>query len=79
VIFRRFSYRGAFKIKTGGAGHVRENDLSMDKIISTEKGSHKISSQEILVHFPEDKTIEVKKEWQNIRYKMILQQIGGEF
>jgi hypothetical protein len=23
--------RGAFKIKTGGAGHVRENDLSMDK------------------------------------------------
>jgi hypothetical protein len=35
-----------------------------------------LSSQEILVHFPEeDKTIEVEKyEWQNIRYKMILQQ-----
>jgi hypothetical protein len=31
-----------------------------------------LSSQEILVHFPEeDKTIEVEKyEWQNIRYKV---------
>jgi hypothetical protein len=31
-----------------------------------------LSSQEILVHFPEeDKTIEVEKyEWQNIRYKI---------
>jgi hypothetical protein len=28
---RDFPYRGAFKIKTRGAGHVRENDLSMDK------------------------------------------------
>jgi hypothetical protein len=46
------------------------------RIISTENGSHKLSSQEILVHFPEeDKTIEVEKyEWQNIRYKLILQQ-----
>jgi hypothetical protein len=30
-----------------------------------------LSSQEILVHFPEeDKTIEVEYEWQNIRYKI---------
>jgi hypothetical protein len=31
VIFEDLPDRGAFKIKTGGAGHVRENDLSMDK------------------------------------------------
>jgi hypothetical protein len=43
------------------------------RIISTEKVIKSLSSQEILVHFPEeDKTIEVEKyEWQNIRYKMI--------
>jgi hypothetical protein len=27
----KIPYRGAFKIKKRGAGHVRENDLSMDK------------------------------------------------
>jgi phosphoribosylformylglycinamidine (FGAM) synthase-like amidotransferase family enzyme len=39
-----------------------KNDLSMDKIFQRKNGSHKISSsQEILVHFPEeDKTIEVE-------------------
>jgi hypothetical protein len=42
-----------------------------------------LSSQEILVHFPEeDKTIEVEKyEWQNIRYKIdpATKEIGGGF
>jgi hypothetical protein len=42
------------------------------ELFQRKNGSHKISSQEILVHFPEeDKTIEVEKyEWQNIRYKI---------
>jgi hypothetical protein len=43
--------RGAFKIKTGGAGHVRENDLSMDKNYFNGKVIKSLSSQEILVHF----------------------------
>jgi ATP-dependent exoDNAse (exonuclease V) alpha subunit len=49
-----------------------KNDLSMDKnYFNGKMGVIKsLSSQEILVHFPE-KTIEVEKyEWQNIRYKI---------
>jgi hypothetical protein len=39
------------------------------RIISTVGVIKSLSSQEILVHFPEeDKTIEVENEWQNIRY-----------
>jgi hypothetical protein len=42
-----------------------------------------LSSQEILVHFPEEnKTIEVDKyEWQNIRYKVdaFTKEVGGGF
>jgi hypothetical protein len=72
------SYRGAFKIKTGGAGHVRENDLSMDKnYFNGKMGVIKsLSSQEILVHFPEeDKTIEVENTNGRIfDIKSILQQ-----
>jgi hypothetical protein len=50
-----------------------KNDLSMDKnYFNGKMGVIKsLSSQEILVHFPEeDKTIELKNEWQNIRYKI---------
>jgi hypothetical protein len=73
---RRFSYRGAFKIKTGGAGHVRENDLSMDKNYFNGKWSHKIFRVRKLVHFPEeDKTIEVENTNGRIfDIKLILQQ-----
>jgi hypothetical protein len=48
------------------------------RIISTENGSHNFRVRKF-VHFPEeDKTIEVEKyEWQNIRYKLILQQNRG--
>jgi hypothetical protein len=72
----RSSHRGAFKIKTGAQVMFVKNDLSMDKIISTENGSHKISFESgNSVHFPEeDKTIEVEKNGRIFDIKLILQQ-----
>jgi hypothetical protein len=56
------------------SSHVCKNDLSFEKnYFNGKMGIIKsLSSQEILVHFPEEnKTIEVDKyEWQNIRYKV---------
>jgi uncharacterized protein YpbB/GTPase SAR1 family protein len=62
------------KLKIGAQVMFVKNDTSMDKnYFNGKMGIIKsLSSQEILVHFPEeDKTIEVEKyEWQNIRYKV---------
>lgn len=62
------------KLKIGAQVMFVKNDLSVDKnYFNGKMGIIKsLSSQEILVHFPEeDKTIEVEKyEWQNIRYKV---------
>ncbi len=62
------------KLKVGSQIMFVKNDLSFDKkYFNGKMGFIKsISSQEILVHFPdENKTIEVEKyEWQNIRYKV---------
>jgi GTPase SAR1 family protein len=62
------------KLKIGAQVMFVKNDTSMDKnYFNGKMGIVKsLSSQEILVHFPEeDKTIEVEKyEWQNIRYKV---------
>jgi hypothetical protein len=62
------------KLKIGAQVMFVKNDTSMDKnYFNGKMGIIKsLSSQEILVHFPEeDKTIEVEKyEWQNIRYKL---------
>jgi ATP-dependent exoDNAse (exonuclease V) alpha subunit len=78
VIFpRRSSYRGAFKIKTGAQVMFVKNDLSMDKnYFNGKMGVIKsLSSQEILVHFPEeDKTIEENTNGRIFDIKLILQQ-----
>jgi hypothetical protein len=62
------------KLKMGAQVMFVKNDTSIDKnYFNGKMGIIKsLSSQEILVHFPEeDKTIEVDKyEWQNIRYKV---------
>lgn len=62
------------KLKVGSQVMFVKNDLSFDKnYFNGKMGIIKsLSSQEILVHFPEEnKTIEVEKyEWQNIRYKV---------
>ncbi|MGO4817186.1 helix-turn-helix domain-containing protein [Flavobacterium sp. W22_SRS_FP1] len=62
------------KLKIGAQVMFVKNDTSIDKnYFNGKMGIIKsLSSQEILVHFPEeDKTIEVDKyEWQNIRYKL---------
>ncbi|WP_413999755.1 helix-turn-helix domain-containing protein [Flavobacterium sp. W1B] len=62
------------QLKIGAQVMFVKNDLSADKnYFNGKMGVIKsLSSQEILVHFPEeDKTIEVEKyEWQNIRYKV---------
>jgi uncharacterized protein YpbB len=62
------------KLKVGAQVMFVKNDLSFDKkYFNGKMGFIKsLSSQEILVHFPEEnKTIEVEKyEWQNIRYKV---------
>ena len=62
------------KLKVGAQVMFVKNDLSFDKnYFNGKMGIIKsLSSQEILVHFPEEnKTIEVEKyEWQNIRYKV---------
>jgi hypothetical protein len=72
-----FPIEERLKLKLG-AGHVRENDLSMDKnYFNGKMGVIKsLSSQEILVHFPEeDKTIEVENTNGRIfDIKSILQQ-----
>jgi uncharacterized protein YpbB len=62
------------KLKVGAQVMFVKNDLSFDKkFFNGKMGFIKsLSSQEILVHFPdENTTIEVEKyEWQNIRYKV---------
>jgi len=62
------------ELKIGAQVMFVKNDLSPDKnYFNGKMGIIKsLSSQEILVHFPEEnKTIEVDKyEWQNIRYKV---------
>ncbi len=62
------------KLKVGAQVMFVKNDLSFDKkYFNGKMGFVKsLSSQEILVHFPEEnKTIEVERyEWQNIRYKV---------
>ncbi|MBC5840535.1 helix-turn-helix domain-containing protein [Flavobacterium sp. F-380] len=62
------------QLKVGAQVMFVKNDLSFEKnYFNGKMGIIKsLSSQEILVHFPEEnKTIEVDKyEWQNIRYKV---------
>ena len=62
------------KLKVGAQIMFVKNDLSFDKkYFNGKMGFIKsLSSQEILVHFPEEnRTIEVERyEWQNIRYKV---------
>ncbi|HLF51541.1 helix-turn-helix domain-containing protein, partial [Flavobacterium sp.] len=62
------------QLKVGAQVMFVKNDLSFEKhYFNGKMGIIKsLSSQEILVHFPEEnKTIEVEKyEWQNIRYKV---------
>jgi len=62
------------KLKVGAQIMFVKNDLSFDKkYFNGKMGFIKsLSSQEILVHFPEENlTIEVERyEWQNIRYKV---------
>jgi hypothetical protein len=78
---RSFPIEERLKLKRGG--HVRENDLSMDKnYFNGKMGVIKsLSSQEILVHFPEeDKTIEVENTNGRIfDIKSILQQRRRRF
>jgi uncharacterized protein YpbB/GTPase SAR1 family protein len=69
-----FPIEEQLKLKIGAQVMFVKNDSSIDKnYFNGKMGIIKsLSSQEILVHFPEeDKTIEVEKyEWQNIRYKV---------
>lgn len=69
-----FPIEEQLKLKVGAQVMFVKNDTSMDKSYFNGKMGiiKSLSSQEILVHFPEeDKTIEVEKyEWQNIRYKV---------
>ncbi|MBP6460407.1 MAG: AAA family ATPase, partial [Crocinitomicaceae bacterium] len=77
------------ELKVGAQVMFVKNDLSFDKNYYNGKTGvvKSISSQEILVHFPEEKkTIEVEKyEWQNIRYtldegtKEIKEEVLGTF
>ncbi|WP_426090543.1 helix-turn-helix domain-containing protein [Flavobacterium sp. DSR3-2] len=69
-----FPVEQQLQLKVGAQIMFVKNDLSFDKnYFNGKMGIIKsLSSQEILVHFPEEnKTIEVEKyEWQNIRYKV---------
>jgi uncharacterized protein YpbB len=69
-----FPVEEQLQLKIGAQIMFVKNDLSFDKnYFNGKMGIIKsLSSQEILVHFPEEnKTIEVEKyEWQNIRYKV---------
>ena len=69
-----FPVEQLLQLKVGAQIMFVKNDLSFDKhYFNGKMGVIKsLSSQEILVHFPEEnKTIEVEKyEWQNIRYKV---------
>jgi uncharacterized protein YpbB len=69
-----FPVEERLQLKVGAQVMFVKNDLSFDKnYFNGKMGVIKsLSSQEILVHFPEEnKTIEVDKyEWQNIRYKV---------
>jgi hypothetical protein len=66
--------RGAFKIKTGGAGHVRENDLSMEELFQRKMGVKIFRVRKFLFIFL-NKTIESKNTNGRIfDIKSILQQ-----
>ena len=69
-----FPVEQQLQLKVGAQVMFVKNDLSADKnYFNGKMGIIKsLSSQEILVHFPEEnKTIEVDKyEWKNIRYKV---------
>ena len=69
-----FPVERQLELKVGAQVMFVKNDLSADKnYFNGKMGIIKsLSSQEILVHFPEEnKTIEVDKyEWKNIRYKV---------
>ncbi|MFT5252901.1 MAG: hypothetical protein ACI87N_001924, partial [Flavobacteriales bacterium] len=69
-----FPVEEKLQLKVGAQVMFVKNDLSFEKnYFNGKMGIIKsLSSQEILVHFPEEnKTIEVDKyEWQNIRYKV---------
>ena len=69
-----FPVEEQLQLKVGAQIMFVKNDLSFEKhYFNGKMGVIKsLSSQEILVHFPEEnKTIEVEKyEWQNIRYKV---------
>ncbi|MFV5701408.1 helix-turn-helix domain-containing protein [Flavobacterium sp. XS2P12] len=69
-----FPVEQQLQLKVGAQIMFVKNDLSFHKnFFNGKMGVIKsLSSQEILVHFPEEnKTIEVEKyEWQNIRYKV---------
>lgn len=69
-----FPVEEKLQLKVGAQVMFVKNDLSFEKnYFNGKMGVIKsLSSQEILVHFPEEnKTIEVDKyEWQNIRYKV---------
>ena len=69
-----FPVEQQLQLKVGAQVMFVKNDLSADKNYFNGKMGiiTSLSSQEILVHFPEEnKTIEVDKyEWKNIRYKV---------
>jgi uncharacterized protein YpbB len=69
-----FPVEERLQLKLGAQVMFVKNDLSPEKNYFNGKMGviQSLSSQEILVHFPEEnKTIEVDKyEWQNIRYKV---------
>jgi ATP-dependent exoDNAse (exonuclease V) alpha subunit len=74
VIFRQnISCRGKLQLKVGAQVMFVKTICHSKNYFNGKMGIIKsLSSQEILVHFPEEnKTIEVDKyEWQNIRYKV---------
>jgi ATP-dependent exoDNAse (exonuclease V) alpha subunit len=76
VIFQtKFSCRGKLQLKLGAQVMFVKTIYHSKNYFNGKMGIIKsLSSQEILVHFPEEnKTIEVDKyEWQNIRYKVML-------
>ena len=79
-----FPVEEKLQLKVGAQVMFVKNDLSFEKnYFNGKMGIIKsLSSQEILVHFPEEnKTIEVDKyEWQNIRYKVdaFTKEVGEE-
>jgi hypothetical protein len=71
VIFQKiFPIEERLKLKLGAQVMFVKMICQWTRIISTENGSKNLSSQEILVHFPEQNDRSRKYEWQNIRYKI---------